>query len=207
MAMITPASDAFPSMIPPSDFPSDFPPDVPSDNDSEDNSESGSEDALPQNSPEEEKRLVFVESRELHVLAAFLAAFSRYMADRHNPDASFEVLARYRAALRFYDADAGEALSPGLSVGQAHSSSGVLFSPGNRASSGGPFASGGHAAAAGRANSSSEDSPAKNRAKGSLGGRPKKKRPVGRPSGSRLSGSRPKERAGTASGERRRPAS
>lgn len=206
MAMITPASDAFPSMIPPSDFPSDFSPDVLSEGDSKGDSGDVAENALPQDSPEEEKRLVFVESRELHVLAAFLAAFSRYMADRHNPDASFEVLARYRAALRFYDADAGEAFSSGSSAGRAHSSSGVLFPPGNRSSSGGPSASGDRAAV-GLAGSSSGGGQANNRAKGSLGGRPKKKRPVGRPSGSRPAGGRAKNRAATASGGHRLPSS
>ena len=180
MAMITPASDAFPSMIPPSDFPSGDAPDDPF------------EDVLPRDSSEEERKLVFIESRELHVLTGFLAAFSRYMADRHNPDASFDVLARYRAALRFYnDGDGdGQACPSGSPAGRAHSSSG------------GRSPSGGRPAASGRASSTSGDRPVKNRAGASSGGLPAKKR-AGRPSGSRPAKSRAKKRAGPASGIRR----
>lgn len=87
MAMITPASDAFPSMIPPTDFPAD--------------------DRAGGFSHEADKTagasLVCIEPRELNVLTGFLAAFSRYLADRHNPEASAGVMAGYRAAIRFYD--------------------------------------------------------------------------------------------------------
>ena len=91
MAVITPASDSFPSMIPPADFPID------------------DETAAPGpvrrvRGSQNPAALMAVEVEEMQVLTGFLAAFARYIADRHNPDASSAVLRRYRAAIRFYGA-------------------------------------------------------------------------------------------------------
>ena len=91
MAVIIPASDSFPSMIPPADFPID-------------------EEAVGPGvirrvrGSQNQAALMAVEVEEMRVLTDFIAAFARYIADRHNPDASNAVLRKYRAAIRFYGA-------------------------------------------------------------------------------------------------------
>ena len=90
MAMITPASDAFPSMIPPSDFPP-----------------SGKEPSPKHIRKAREKAsnntLMSIEVEEIRVLTEFLAAFCRYMNDRFDPTTTADVLQRYYAAMRFYE--------------------------------------------------------------------------------------------------------
>lgn len=86
MAMISPA-DSIPSMIPPTDYPLDGPPGA----------------FRERAARRRESGGITIEARELSFLTGFLAAFSRYINDRHDPEASAEVMRRYRAALRFYD--------------------------------------------------------------------------------------------------------
>ena len=89
MAIITPASESFLSMIPPADFPVDG--GISSPHSLRTVRKGGSSTAL-----------ISVEVGELRVLTEFLAAFARYITDRHNPEASADTLRAYRAALRFY---------------------------------------------------------------------------------------------------------
>jgi hypothetical protein len=96
MAVLTPASDALPSMIPPSDFPP------------EDGAAAGRAGTA----------LVSIERRELYLLNAFLAAFSRYHTGKRGPGALREVIARYREALRFYDDQAAAPEKKGSRAGR-----------------------------------------------------------------------------------------
>lgn len=86
MAMITPA-DTIPTMIPPTDYPLDGPPG----------------EFRPRAIRQHKNNSITIEVRELYILTDFLAAFSEYINNRHNPDASARVMRRYRAALSFYD--------------------------------------------------------------------------------------------------------
>ena len=86
MAMITPA-DSIPTMIPPADYPMDDQP----------GEFHGRAISRRKNNS------ITIEVRELYVLADFLAAFSEYINDHNNPEASAKVMRRYRAALSFYD--------------------------------------------------------------------------------------------------------
>ncbi len=86
MAMITPA-DSIPTMIPPADYPLEGQP--------------GEFQTRPIS--RHKNNSITIEVRELYVLSDFLAAFSDYINNRNNPEASAKVMRRYRAALSFYD--------------------------------------------------------------------------------------------------------
>ena len=89
MALLTPVSDSLPSMIPPVDFPVE-------------GRMYDTESVRVVHRRGSANALVTIEAEELRVLTDLLAAFSRYITDRHNPDASFDTLQAYRAAMRFY---------------------------------------------------------------------------------------------------------
>ena len=86
MAIITPI-DSIPTMIPPTDYPLDGPPGT----------------IRERGASRRKNNNITIEVRELHILTEFLTAFGGYINDRHNPDASAEVIRRYRAAVSFYD--------------------------------------------------------------------------------------------------------